>query len=44
MGLAVSYHVEKGYEKWWDLFFPMLRSRGSADPLNNGHGNDGINV
>ena len=25
-------HVEKGHEKWWDILFPLVGSRESADP------------
>ena len=28
------YQVEKCYGKWWDILFPLVVSRGSADPLN----------
>ena len=28
------YQVEKGYGKWWDIFFPLVTSRESADPSN----------
>ena len=28
------YQVEKGYGNWWDILFPLVASRESADPLN----------
>ena len=31
----ISYHhEEKGYGKWWDILFPLVGSRESAEPLN----------
>ena len=26
--------MEKSYGKWWDILFPLVGSRESADPLN----------
>ena len=26
--------MEKGYGKWWDILFPLVASRESADPSN----------
>ena len=28
------YQVGKGYEKWWNILFPLIESRESADPSN----------
>ena len=28
------YQVEKSYGKWWDILFPLVASRESADPSN----------
>ena len=28
------YQVKKGYGKWWDILFPLVASRESADPSN----------